>query len=104
MKKQYPQIERHTAQVPATCRKCEALEGMLEFMKLQNRELQEKLLSLVPPAMDSYMRLQMSQAAQMRPEAAHGIMPESSAIDDDGLDQFFNDITNPGKPPPRRMV
>lgn len=84
----------NTATERMLCVGCGAKDSIIEFLKHQNQTLQEKLLALVPPAMDSYMRLQMSQQAQLRPETARGIQPESMAVDDDGLDQFFNDVTN----------
>ena len=99
MRKMKPtsQPERVYVHDKPTCAGCDAKNGIIEFLKLQNQSLQEKLLALVPPAMDSYMRLQMSQSAQMRPAAAHGIQPEHMAIDDDGIDEFFESVTGMGK-------
>ena len=74
------------------CAACQAREEMLVHMRAQVRDLQDKLLSLVPQAMDGYQRLRMTEMAQMRPDAMEGVVPLRNMNAASAEDNFLDDL------------
>lgn len=85
------------------CAGCEARESELQFLRQKVNNLEEKLLSLVPEAMDRYHRLRMTETAQLRPEVMDGLAPLSDVVpDQDGGFGEFLDGFMPGQMPAQR--
>lgn len=91
------------------CGGCNAKDGEISFLRERIRELekrieeqQTKFMALIPPAMDSYNRLQLTHAAQLRPEVMEGLSPASDVLpDDEGFGEFLNQFDAP-QPQARR--
>jgi len=83
------------------CPGCDARDSMIEYLKLQNKELQEKLISLVPDAMERYSKLkltEMTTGSQMNGGGIVGdgmididqAMPDESDDISSGIGDFFS--------------
>lgn len=84
------QVDVPQRYLPA-CVGCSAREEQLVFLREQVRTLQDKLLCLVPEAADRAHRMALTQVANMRPEAASGIVPLGDTLSEEGnMDQWLN--------------
>lgn len=77
---------------PIACPGCSAREEQLVHLRGQVRDLQDKLLSLVPQAMDAYHRMRLTEMAQMRPDAMDGVVPLRNMVPQSPEDQLIDEI------------
>ena len=75
-----------------SCSGCAARESIIITQAAQIKDLHDRMLSLVPEAMDRYHRLRMTEMAQTRPEVMNGVMPitkEEFVSEDQALNEWM---------------